>query len=192
MRLRTRLVPVAALVVAIGASAAGAATAAETGSGTKAGGSGEDRKPVNCKVLPPGGGIVKKGPGLGTMSAPAGTDAAIAAAKAQGALKAQDKAKAEGAAKEEIVVKDGGKPPVTECRKPVTAVSLDTIASELGVSKAALTQALTETKQWMAASTTKLSVGQFEQHLADLLHVPVAKVASVFGSELRIGGNPDA
>ena len=69
-------------------------------------------------------------------------------------------------------------------------VSLDTIASELGVSKAALTQALTETKQWMTASTTKLSVGQFEQHLADLLHVPVAKVASVFGSELRIGGEP--
>jgi hypothetical protein len=53
-------------------------------------------------------------------------------------------------------------------------------------------QALDETKQWLISSTTKPSVGQFEQHLADLLHVPVAKVASVFGSELRIGGNPDA
>lgn len=143
MTLRRRLIPVAALVVAIGASAAGAATAAETGSGTTAGGTDKGQKPVNCKVLLPGGGVVKKDPGLGKG-------------------------------------------------KPVKVVSLDTIASELGVTKTALVQALTQTKQWIAASTAKPSAGAFARHLADLLHVPVAKVASVFGSELHIAASPGA
>jgi hypothetical protein len=190
MMLRKRLIPVAALVVAIGTSAAGAATAAETGSGTKAGGTDKSQKPVNCKVLLPGGGIIKKDPGLGKAPAIADKDAAIKAAKAA----AEDQAGGDQAAG-----KGGGKPPVAECKnpgkpgkpgKPVKVMSLDTIASELGVSKAALVQALTQTKQWIVASPTKPAVGAFEQHLADLLHVPVAKVASVFGSEVRIAVNP--
>jgi hypothetical protein len=185
MMLRRRLVPVAALVVAIGASAAGAATAAETGSRTTAGAAHEAHKPVACKVSLPAG-VIKEGSDSAKPNLPGGGDAAIAAAKAAGqnADKTTDKGKP--------APKGGAKPPVEECKKEVKVVSLDTIAAKLGVSKAALVQALDETKQWLISSTTKPSVGQFEQHLADLLHVPVAKVASVFGSELRIGGNPDA
>jgi membrane-bound lytic murein transglycosylase B len=104
MMLRKRLIPVAALVVAIGASAAGAATAAET---------------------------------TGT----------------------------------------GKTTPVSQ--KKTEVVSLDKIAAKLGVSKATLVQALEETKQWIIASPTKPSVAQFEQHLAGLLHVPVAELAAV-------------
>lgn len=81
MMLRRRLVPVAALVVAIGASAAGAATAAETGSRTTAGAAHEAHKPVACKVSLPGG-VIKKGsdsakPNLILLTPAAGLLAAI-------------------------------------------------------------------------------------------------------------------
>jgi len=71
-------------------------------------------------------------------------------------------------------------------------VSIASNTAKLGVSKAALVQAQYQTKQWLIASPTKPSVGQFEQHLADLLHLPVSRVASVFGGETRIAVNPGA
>ena len=196
MMLRRRLVPVAALVVAIGASAAGAATAAETGSGGSVGAAHKSQKPVTCKVVLPGG-VLKKGADVTKANLPAGGDAALAAAKAAG--KTADKAADKAADKTTDQTTDkgkpepkGGKPPVKECEKPVKAVSLDAIAAKLGVSKAALVQALDQTKQWLIASPTKPSVGEFEQHLADLLHLPVSKVASVFGAETRIAVTPGA
>lgn len=189
MMLRRRLVPVAALVVAIGASAAGAATAAETGSGAAAGAAHESHKPVTCKVLPPGG-VIKKGADLKKANLPADGDAALAAAKAAG--QTGDKTTGKTTDKGKPEPKGGTKPPVEECKKPVKVVSLDTIAAKLGVSKAALVRALDQTKQWLVSSNTKPSVGQFEQHLAGLLHVPVSRVASVFDAEMRIAVNPGA
>jgi hypothetical protein len=181
MMLRRRLVPVAALVVAIGASAAGAATAAETGSGARAGAAYESQKPLNCRVTFSDV-ILKNRSDLAKANLPAGTDAALAAAKAGATT--TDKGKPEP--------KGRIKPPAEDCRKKLKVVSIDTIAAKLGVSKAALVQALDQTKQWLIASPTKPSVGQFEQHLADLLHLPVSRVASVFGGETRIAVNPGA
>jgi hypothetical protein len=132
MMLRRRLIPVAALVVAIGASAAGAATAEAGTTATKTG-----QKPVKC----------------------------------------------------EVVLKKGVKPPVSKCEKKVDVASLDKIASELGVSKTVLAEALKETKLWIIGAKPKPSVTQFEQHLADQLHVPVAKVVSVFGSGAHLTVN---
>lgn len=188
MMLRRRLVPVAALVVAIGASAAGAATAAETGSRATTGTTGathDGQKPVACKVSLPGG-VIKKGGDPAKANLPGGGNAALAAAKAASELadKNTDKGKPEP--------KGGAKPPIEDCKKQVKVVSLDTVAAKLGVSKAALVQALDQTKQWLISSTTKPSVGQFEQHLADLLHVPVSKVASVFDAGLHITLTPGA
>lgn len=184
MMLRRRLVPVAALVVAIGASAAGAATAAETGSRGGAGAAHADQKAVACKVSLPGG-VIKKGSAPTKADLPGGADAAIAAKLASKvADQSTDKGKPEP--------KDGAKPPVEDCKKQVKVVSLDTVAAQLGVSKAALVQALDQTKQWLISSPTKPSAGQFEQHLADLLHVPVSKVASVFDAGLHIAVTPGA
>ena len=203
MMLRRRLVPVGALVVAIGASAAGAATAAETGSSGAAGGAHKGQKPVICKVVPPGG-VTKKGPGVKHLTPPADADAAKdagripaeAAGRIPGGLAGKISGELTGkipgdlAGKGHIELKSGGQPGV--CKKPVKAVSLDTAASELGVSKAALVQAISDTKQWIAASGTKPTVAQFEQHLADLLHVPVAKVASVFDPAAHVSVNTGA
>jgi hypothetical protein len=196
MMLRRRLVPVAALVVAIGASAAGAATAAETGSGGSAGAAHKTQKPVTCKVVLPGG-VLKKGGDVTKANLPAGGDAALAAAKAAAKAGGQSADKTGGKTADKSTDKGkpepkGGKPPVEDCKKPVKVVSLDTIAAKLGVSKAALVQALDQTKQWLISSPTKPSVGQFEQHLADLLHVPVSKVVSVFGSDAHVAVTPGA
>lgn len=140
MTLRSRLIPAAALVVAIGASVAGAATA-EAGTGATTGGTHTTQKPVACKVSLPSGTLKKGSQTKGSVQPPAG-----------------------------------------ECKKKVERVSLDKIASELGVPKTTLVQALTETKQWVVAAKTKPSVAQFEQHLADQLHVPLSKLVSVFGA----------
>lgn len=170
--LRRRLIPAAALAVAIGASAAGAATAAATGSGSgsRSGSgavagapAGQSQKPASCKVELPGH-TFKKGTGSKTSVLTAGEKAKLAAAGGKG----------------QVESKTGGQQPADPCVKKVETVSLDQIATELGVSKAALVQALDQSKQWVAATRPTPGVAQFEQHLAGLLNVPVAKVAAVF------------
>ena len=174
MALRRRLIPVTALVVAIGASAAGAATAAATGSGSgsKSGTStAKTHKPVDCGVKLPGD-TFKKGaapgtkPGLRIVKDTAGGDLAK--------LTAQDQDQTQ------VVVKSGAPRPADACEtKKVEVVSLDKLAADLGVSKAALVQALTATKQWAGATRPAPGVAAFDQHLAGLLNVPAAKVAAV-------------
>ena len=172
MTFRRRLIPVAALVVAIGASAAGAATAAETGSG---GGSGADKaqKGASCKVVLDGKSFKKE-----IEAKIAGQAAGTLAEKAAG--------------KGQIVAKGGGGQALAACKKKVATVGLDTLAAKLGVSKDALTVALKQTEQWVAGSSAKPSVAQFEEHLAGLLHVPVSKVTSVFGSFTHAAVKPGA
>ncbi|MEY9858119.1 hypothetical protein ABH935_003732 [Catenulispora sp. GAS73] len=161
MTFRRRLIPVAALVVAIGASAAGAATAAETGGSS---GGGADKAPkTSCKVELNGDAFKKE-----TEAKIAGKAAGTVAEKAAG--------------KGQIVAEGGGGQALAACKKKVAIVGLDTVAAKLGVSKDALVLALKQTEQWAVGSATKPSVAQFEEHLAGLLHVPVSKVTSVFGS----------
>lgn len=153
MKVGRRLIPVATLVVAIGASAAGAATAAQTGTAA-------------------------------TKTSTATTKTGIAATKAGIATTKAGQKKVDC----KVETKDGVRPSGT-CEKNVKTVSLDTIAAELGVTKPALAEALAETKLWIIAAKTKPPVARFEQHLADQLHVPVAKIVAVFGSGAHLTVN---
>ncbi|WP_194906557.1 hypothetical protein [Catenulispora rubra] len=157
MTFRRRLIPVAALVVAIGASAAGAATAAETGNGSSA----KAQKGAGCKVE------------LDSKT-----------------FKKEIAAKVAG--KGQIVTKGGSGDALAACKKKVATVGLDPVAAKLGVSKDALVLALKQTERWVAGSATKPPVAQFEEHLAGLLHVPVSKVTSVFGSFTHAAVKPGA
>lgn len=175
MAVRRKLIPVAALALAIGASAAGAATASATTTNTNGDtDKGQGSKPVCTIVI--GGGTTKKG--FGDEAGAAAVREALKAMhlSADGAA-AKAAGRAAAAAGEGRIVVKGGQP--SDCKKRVEKISLDTAAAKLGVSKAALVQALTETKQWIISSGTKPSVAQFEQHLADQLHIPVAKLAGL-------------
>ncbi|MEZ0111760.1 hypothetical protein ABH920_005778 [Catenulispora sp. EB89] len=166
MTFRRRLIPVAALVVAIGASAAGAATAAETGGGS-GGGADKVRKGASCKVE------------LGGTTLKNDIEAKIAG-------------KGHITGKGRIVAEGGGGDALAACKKKVATVRLDAVAAKLGVSKSALTLALKQTEQWAVGSSTKPSVAQVEQHLADLLHVPVSKVTSLLGGFTHVAVKPGA
>ena len=179
MTFHRRLIPTAALVVAIGASAAGAATAAATGSGGGAGSgaaAGKAQKAASCKVELPGGAFKKGVVGKGTEVK--GTEVKGTEIKGSGFSDAEKAKLAAAGGKGQIESKTGGKPPADPCEKKVETVGLDQIAAEIGVSKAALVRALDASKQWVAATTPTPGVAQFEQHLAGLLNVPVAKVAA--------------
>lgn len=128
MNLRTRLIPVASLVVALGASAAGAAAAAT------------DSKTTPTKPAPTAPRAVK-------CVIPVTPDGKAKAAKA-----AKQKAEADWAA----------------------------VAAKLGTTPDQLQDALKNTKIWMGQQTSPVQTpSAFLQHLADLLHQPVAKVKTV-------------
>lgn len=180
MKLRRRVIPVAALVMAIGASAAGAATAAESGGSGNAGGSGAKGK-ASCEIKLDGD-TFKKGAEADKKGIEAKIEAKMGA-KAGDGLDGKLAGTTTGQApdKGRIVSKGGIPLPADACKKKVAVIGLDTVAAKLGVTKTALVQALKQTEQWVVSSPTKPSAAQFEQHLADLLHVPVAKVVSVIG-----------
>ncbi|MFL6112847.1 MAG: hypothetical protein ACJ786_16060 [Catenulispora sp.] len=53
------------------------------------------------------------------------------------------------------------------------------VAASLGATEKQLTDALTATKQWFGAQGKEATPAEFLQHVADLLHQPVAKVTKV-------------
>jgi hypothetical protein len=140
MKLRNRLLPVGALVVAVGASAAGAATAAEGGKGDK-----PKSDPAIVKCEGKVGGEKDKGDKAG---------------KADKGDKGGDE-KSKG---------DKGSGPVQK-QEP----DWDAVAGQLGVTAQQLEDALRATKIWIGEGESP-TPDMFVQHVADLLHQPVAKV----------------
>jgi hypothetical protein len=132
MTLRSRLLPVGALVVAIGASAAGAATAADTGKGNAP-------KPD-----------------------PASRQAIVKCEGAVGGDKAKDGKS------------DKGSQPAQKKTEP----DWNAVAGQLGATAQQLQDALMDTKVWMGGLAHP-TPDMFLQHIADLLHQPVAKVKTV-------------
>lgn len=139
MKLRNRLLPIGALVVAVGASAAGAATAAEGGKGDKPK---SDPAIVKC-------------------------EGKVGGEKDKGAKGDQGDKDAKGG-------KGGkGSGPVQKQEPDWNAV-----AKQLGVTAQQLEDALRATKGWIGEGG-ETTPDAFIQHVADLLHQPVAKVKSV-------------
>lgn len=151
MTLRRRILPVAAMVVALGGSAAGAAMAADTGASPAA-------KPAPA----------------------AGKTVVTIHDKDKGDKgKGDDKGKGKDPGKGKD--KGGDKYPA----------ELAKAAAKLGVSPQQLENALRDTKVWINQAGKEPTPGLIVQHVADLLHKPVAAVKEALAPLLDPGPGQD-